>query len=302
MKPDIQMVLNQHYMRSLIERVCGPDWILITRPAAYAVKMPEEDERDINRLIILPPRGYTSNKINQTNCFHNVESATIEIMGAVKEDKRAFSVLKNCLLNVSYNEMETFSGLDRPYLEFNIEDQDSGFLYKRYSAGEPPFHVVKVDGTGFYHTLINLSDEWLVLRLHKVLREEKFVNLEPHLQNIQDTFAHSLRQLHTEIIEVGDELFDVNKTLVSQIMRMPPDISLPALGEMLYVRDTGRHETCTAFGLILKIGQRQPDVTLDYLKKAVAARAIPSYFGRQLIHKTERKQAARTPAAAAQRA
>jgi len=284
---DICDVLAQPFVKTLIGRICGDEWIIIKRPAMFSIKRPVEDERDINRLIILPPRGYTANKINQTNCFHNVESATIEVMGAVREDKQALSVLKNCLLNVSHNQMEKVSGLDRPYLEFDIEDKNSGFICRRYSAGEPPFHVVKVDGTGFYHTLINLTDEWLVLKLHKVLREDKTVDLATHLTDVQNEYADTLKKLHLEIVQTGDALFTTNRALVNQVMRMPVNISLPALGEMLYVRDTGRHETCTAFGLILKIGRFNPEATLRFLRNGLRSNAIPAYFAKQLIFKIE---------------
>jgi hypothetical protein len=296
----IDDVLAQPYMQALIKRVCDDDYIVISRPAMFAVKRPAEDERDINRLIVLPPRGYTANKINQTNCFHNVETATIEILGAAREEKRALSVIKNCLLNVSYDQMEKVSGLDRPYLEFDVEDKDSGFIYRRFSAGEPPFHVVKIDGTGFYHTLINLSDDWLVLKLHKVLREEKVADLTPHLMGVQDEYANALRQMMVEIIEVGDELFKTNPSLVTKVMRMQPSVSLPALGEMLYVRDTGRHETCTAFGMILKIGRREPEATLKFLKKGLEAKSIPTYFAEQLIQKVRNMVAEKEGTAASQ--
>lgn len=62
---------------------------------------------------------------------------------------------------------------------------------------------------------------------------------------------------------------------------------LPAVAEMIYIKDTGRHETCTAFALLLKLGQAQPEVVLPFLKSAVENDDIPEFFGTQLIEKVK---------------
>ncbi|MCB1531044.1 MAG: hypothetical protein H6853_04180 [Rhodospirillales bacterium] len=283
----LEIILGQSFVKALVTHVLGEDFEVIRRPAAFILKLKDgvEDERNINRLIILPPKGYTSNKPNQTNCFHAVESAKIEIKGTVRKGTRGFSKVKNCLLVTSFDNQGAVSHLDKPYLEFDRNDPNSIFAYQERSSGEAPFYVVKSDGTGFYHSLTNLTDEWLVLQLHKVMRPQKKVDLEQHLSMLQDEQASILRKLYKEIIAYGDMLFREDKTLVNAVMRMPPPNVLPALCEMLYTPDVGKHEPCTAFAMILKMGRAYPKQTVDILKERLEQKGLPSYFAEQLISK-----------------
>lgn len=287
----IDNILKTDFVSSLIQEVCGSKTELITRPSCFFVKKPDalEDERDINRVIILPPKGFTANEINQTNCFYSVESAKIEVLGAAREGKSAFSKLKQSLLVVSRHKKDTVSDLNKPYLIFDFNSSNNDFISETYDAGTPPFHVVKPDGTGFYHTLINLTDEWLVLRLHKVLRPQRSVNLTPFLKDMQDGQADILKNLYKAIIVHGDKIFKEEAKLIQSVMNISPQDSLPAIGEMLYIRDTGKHETCSSFALILKISHRHPKQALNYLYKAEKEAVIPSYFANQLMSKIQNK-------------
>ena len=285
---NIDDLLKLDFVRSLSGRVCVEPHVLIQRPSAYFLKSEQESERYIERLIFLPPRGFTSNEINQTNCFEGVEKAVIEVIGAAKKDRSGFSRIKNCLLFVSFNKSAPISRLDRPYLEFNIKDLGERFNNSLHSSGAPPFHVVKVDGFGFYHTLINFSNEWLVLKVNKTMRPQKQPDLSAHLSTMQDEHVRIVSALHKGIVTHGDMIFDQDAALVQAVLSVPFFIMLPVLGEMLYIRDTGRHETCTAFALILKIGRKYPDQTIQYLNDALDNKSIPDYFGSQLIQKIRR--------------
>ena len=282
----IDTIIQKEFVKTLIERTCEThDYEVISRPAAFIIKQTKEDERNINRIIILPPHGYTANTPNQTNCFHGVESATIQIKGSVRKGKRGFSKLKNSLLTVSNSDKTKISNLNKPYLTFDIKKQDPDFLYETHSAGTPPFHVVKTDGTGFYHTLINLTDEWLVLQLHKKMRPQKNVELRPIISSLPMEIAQHVITLYRSIIEDGDETFEKRPNLVKIISQIEPEYILPALGEMLFIRDTGKHETCTAFAMILKIGKKEPEKTLSFLQTALTNQSVPTYFAEQLIQK-----------------
>lgn len=287
----VEQVLQKHFVRALTKRICGDDPDVIERPAAFVLRRKDEgDDRYLRRLILLPPHGYTAND-RQEACSHDeAESAKITIHGAIREGKRGFSKIKDCLLVAAFNRSSRVSALDEPYLTFSLDGQDSELKLVRHSAGEPPFHVVKPNGEGFYHNLINLSDDWLLLQLDKTLRPQKRVDLMPHLSLLQDEHALLLSQLYEAVVKHGDGVFKNKLPLVHAVTSLPPTISLPALGEMLHVHDTGRHEACSVFAIILKVGKVQPDVVLNYLSNAREAGSIPAYYADQLTAKIGQSQ------------
>lgn len=282
----VEQVLQQHFVRALTKRICGDDPDVIERPAAFVLRRKDEGEdRYLQRLILLPPHGYTANAINEACSHDEAESAKITIQGAIREGKQGFSKIKDCLLVAAFNRSSRVSALDEPYLTFSLEQQDPELRLMRHSAGEPPFHVVKPNGEGFYHNLISLSDEWLLLQLDKTLRPQKRVDLTPHLSLLRDQDATLLSQLHEAVVEHGDGVFHHQRALVNAVATLPPTISLPALGEMLHVHDTGRHEACSVFAIILKVGKRQPDTVISYLDAAMHNGDIPQYYAEQLMAK-----------------
>ena len=285
---DLKTVLQTDYVAALARKVCGEEPVVVRRPTTNVVKREEETDRQVDRLIVLPPKGHTANRINQTNSYAEVERATIQVHGAVRSGKRGFSKVKDCLLRVSFNEASLVSRLEKPYIEFDLDDPNPSFEKMIHSSGEAPFHVVKPDGMGVYHSLINLKDEWLVLELHKVLRPRREPVLEPFLHGMPRKQADLLREVHAGIVEFGDELFAQRPDLIEAVMALPPATTLPALGELLHVRDTGRHEACTAFALILRMGKTHRLPTTEYLWKAREAEAIPAYYADQLLAKIAR--------------
>ncbi|MBI1300568.1 MAG: hypothetical protein GC137_02820 [Alphaproteobacteria bacterium] len=286
---NLEQVLKTDFVKALTRRISEDHLIVLKRPASFMIKAKEEDERDIKRLIVLPPRGHTSNQINQTNCFQGVEKATIQFRGAVRPDKKAFSKVKDALLQVSFDRSARVSEIDRPYLEIDLDNPDPELKQTLHTSHNAPFHVVKPNGEGFHHALINASDDWLVLELHKVMGPQREPNMEWALSAAQAEHADTLRNVHDEIIRIGDKLFDARPDLVQKVFDMPIDISIPALCEMHFIRDTGEHETCTAFGMVLKIAKKNPQAVLDELHKAKKEEHIPEYFAKQLIAKIERK-------------
>ncbi len=280
-------VLNTGFVSSWVKSVCDEDWEVIERPAAFFVRNRQEDAHKVQRVIVLPPKGYTANSFNQTNSHDEALQATIQIKGAVRSGKKGFSKLKNCLLLAAFNTKSGVSDLNVPYLTFDLKDTPN-LSASFHSAGTPPFSVVKPDGFGFYHNLINVSDDWLVLKLNKRLRPQKGVELTGVLKGIPSTAVESLTQLYEGIVTYGDEVFMKLPDVVDEVIKLAPEISLPALGEMLYAYDTGRHEACSSFAMILKVGKLHYKTTLDYLNGAADTGIIPSYYAQQLMDKLNR--------------
>ena len=287
----LQDTLKQHFVKALIRHELGEDIDVVERHASFSIAQKDEDERHVHRIIMLPPHGYTANAPEQMNAHDEVEQATIEIKGAVRKGKNGLSKLKNCLLLAALPENGDVSDLDVPYLTFDISDcaNNPDLVLDMHSAGEAPFHVVRKDGFGFYHNLINLTDDWLVLELNKTVRSMKPIDLARHLTSVPETTAHLLKRLHQNILLHGDEVFDKAPNLVTQIARLPANDVLPALGEMLHARETGRHEACTAFGMILKVANQDPTAVMRYLETALEVKAAPPYYLKQLMEKVQRK-------------
>lgn len=281
---DFNKLINTGFVRSVIQQVCGENTEVIKRPAAFFIRNKEENEALVKRVIVLPPNGYTANALNQTNSHDEALRATIEIKGGVREGKQGFSKLKNCLLVAAFNNKSGISGLNVPYLTFDLKSTPN--LSKDFhSAGTPPFMVVKENGYGFYHNLINVSEDWLVLLLHKTLRPQKRADISDVLQTLPVYPASTLDDLYQRIVEHGDELFSKAPALVNKVLALPPEHSLPALGEMLYTYDTGRHEACTAFAMLLKVGKTYPERFKEFIEGALEKKVIPSYYGEQLLGK-----------------
>jgi hypothetical protein len=246
----------------------------------------------------MPPRGFTANEIDQMNSHDEADFATIEIKGAVRTDKNSFSKLKGCLLVASKNENGSVSELTHPYLTFDMAEQGGSELtLVKHSSGTAPFAVVKNDGFGFYHNLINLTDDWLVLKLYKRLRPQKSVELEKHLGSLSDEEIQAVTNFYQAVTKYGDGIFKNAHKEVDRVLNLPLDKLLPALGEMLFVHDSGMHEACTVFGVILKISLNYPKEVLGFLDDALKNNSIPPYYARQLIGKIKRKaQAQKTGA------
>ena len=287
---NIEDILQKNYVQDLIRQTCGDNTQLVTRHDCFAVRSAEESERDLYRVLILPPKGFTANEINQMNSHDEADFATIEIKGAVKEDKSGFSKLKDCLLVASKNENGAVSNLTHPYLTFDLNEKSEGELTLiKHSSGTAPFPVVKNDGFGFYHNLINLTDEWLVLKLHKRLRPNKAVELDQYTSKLSEQESETIFNFYQSVQKYGDRIFENAPEALNGMLEMPIERSLPCLGEMLFIHDSGMHEACTVFGVILKISQNHAYAVLSFLDEALAKKTIPPYYGKQLIGKIEKR-------------
>lgn len=316
MAMDINAVLNYQFVKDFIKGLCGTDIECVRRiddqgflTSFIVSKKGEAEQKDltVNRVIILPPKGYTANAPNQTNAHDEVERARVKVKGGVREGKRGFSKLKDCLLIVAFHRAsnghnDVVSSLDAPYRTFNEDrPEDTPDMVKTiHSAGNAEFLVVEPDGTGFYHNLINLSNNWLVLGLSKRLRLSWKVDIEPYIAHLSQDKAELLRALHRAIEKHGDELFGKHELsekdelskkhakLVEDVCAMSPQETLPALAEMIHIFDTGRHEACTVFAIILKIGKKEPQFVIDFLEQGIRTNDVPAYYARQLIGKIKK--------------
>jgi len=282
---DINDILENRFFKELVNTVVTDDYEIVTRPNAFVFCKAEEGGRDVHRIIVLPPCGYTANEAGQMNSHDEAEYAKIEVKGLVRPDKDGFSKTKNCLQIISAFEDGSVSDLAQPYITYNDNQVEDHIERKTVSAGESPIAVVKSNGYGFYHNLVNTTDEWLVLQLHKKLRPQKTVDLAPFLKDLEPHEVNTLTEFFQNIKTIGDEIFDKRPDLIDAISSLNPQRILPALSNMLHVHDSGKHEACTVFAVMLRMGKRFPDLVQDFLRQAVEQENIPSYYAEQLSHK-----------------
>ncbi|MFH1056372.1 MAG: hypothetical protein V1717_01080, partial [Candidatus Micrarchaeota archaeon] len=153
------------------------------------------------------------------------------------------------------------------------------------SVGEPPFFVVREDGFGFYHMLQNQSKYWLLLVLEKQFSESRKPDFENALSTLHQTEKRELAGLMKTIAKHGDEIFANPPADVEHLNAFPPSKTLPGLIEGLNILETGRHEPCTFFALILQVSKQNPRLAAEQLKNALEKKLAPSYYLEELLKK-----------------
>lgn len=276
----INDILNSNLVKTIIKNIFDKKEIeVIKRPASFIIRLKNEPEDRIFRIILLPPHGFTANKIDETSPHPEARKAKIEIKGGIRPDKIGFNLLKNVIKYQFYTIRNIKITEDEPYPKINRQN------YKEeIKSSKQKFFVVEENGLGFYHGLVNLSDEWVLLVLEKELRLQKLPDLQSKINNLDKNQQKIITTLYDKILLFGDVIFDKEKQLIEEICNFDIDKIIPPLIEMLNVLETGKHEPCTVYAIILKIGKRNKKV-IDYLKEAVKSKTAPKYYLEELIKK-----------------
>lgn len=276
----VDKILLSPVMKEFVKQFFGDKKIeLVKRPCSFILRLHHEPEDKLCRIILLPPGGFTANNSDETNPHPEARRATIIVKGGVRFEKSRFSFIKNIVKYQYYPTREVKIITNEPY------PKTHGRNYKEEikSSGNK-FFVVKENGFGFYHSLVNLSNEWVVLLLEKELRLQKTSDISSKISSLTKNEQKTILSLYQKIQEHGDLLFEKNPTIVSNICVYPTQKILPSLIEMLNVLETGKHEACTVYALILKIGGGNKK-TITYLKDALTKNTAPKYYLKELIEK-----------------
>lgn len=276
----INDILNSNLVKTLIKNIFDKKEIeVIERPASFIIRLKNEPEDRIFRIILLPPHGFTANKIDETTPHPEVRKAKIEIKGGVRPDKAGFNLLKNVIRYQFYTTRNIKITEDELYPKI------SGQNYKEeIKSSKQKFFVVEENGLGFYHSLVNLSNEWILLILEKELRLQKIPDLQSKLNPLYKNQQKIFTTLYDKILLFGDVIFDKEEQLIEEICNFDVEKATLPLIEMLNVIETGKHEPCTVYAIILKIGKKNKKV-IDYLKEAVKSKTAPKYYLEELIKK-----------------
>jgi hypothetical protein len=255
---------------------------VLKRPACYIIKLKDEPKDKVKRVILLKPKGFTSNEFNEMSPHPEVRMARVIIKGAIRKGNEGFILLKNILKYCYYKKREIDVKENYPYAEVN---KNNPFYGEETKSAREKFFVVKENGFGFYHNLINLSNEWILLILEKELRLQKEINFNPIFNNLQREKQEILLRLFNKIKEFGDEIFNKEQILLKQFMNLDVDEAVPFLIEGLNVYESGNHEPCTFYAFILKFAKKEPKRVLNLLIKALSKEDAPAYYLQELINK-----------------
>jgi hypothetical protein len=244
----------------------------ITRPACFFVRLKKEGDKIIKRIIVLPPYGFTGDKIDLLNPHPEARKAKIKILGKINPTRKGFSPITR---EVKFN----FSTIRNIPTEKNSAYSKSPQKHckSELKSWKNWFYVVKESGWGNFHSLINLSNEWVVMFLEKELTDQKKINLYPYLKKLPRQKSEKLQIYLKEIEESGDSIF-TNKVLIHKFLKYPSHILVPILIQMLNLQETGKHENCTFFALLLKIAKKNKKLVSEKVDRAIILKSAPYYY------------------------
>ncbi len=281
-------------LKNLIQTIFSESAVeILERPHSFIIKSQKESGYVITRIIVLPPHGYTANTRDELNSHYEVRRAKILIKGTLRLGKKGFSSLKNCLKFSYLENRNAFTKVDAPYAL--ISENKRAYKSKILSSKETAY-VVKENSKGFYHNLINLTNEPLVLVLNKELRSGKPMDIDKEIRDSEllKNEVEKLKELFKQIQTMGDELFDKKAELIKEVLKLETHKLLPVLIEGLNIYETGRHEPCTVYALILKKAKLDMKETLHLLIAALKDSAAPKYYLDELIKKIDPDPSAST--------
>jgi len=284
------MTYNEVLKNSLVQTLIynlfdNKETEVIKRPACFLIKLKKEPKDLVVRIILLPPHGYTANSVDEMNPHPEARRAKVVIRGAIRSGKKGFSSLKNITKFIYSIGRDTPTKKNEPYVRVNLNDKNYGTSIK---SAKDSFFVVKESGAGFYHNLINLSNDWLVLVLEKYLQLKKNITLNNLIKTTPVRYKNNIKKLFINIKLRGDKLFKQDKKLIKSILLIDINITIPILIKMLNILETGKHEPCTVFALILKKGKQDPEKAIKYLQRALRNDLAPKYYVKELIKKLEK--------------
>lgn len=255
---------------------------VIHRSASHILKQVHEPEERVKRILLLPPGGFTANTPAEMNSHPEARYAKITVKGGVDPHKAGFSQVRQVIKFAYYLNRDIPTEGPEPYARI---DPAHPYYREQLKSAKETFFVVRENGEGFYHNLTNLSARWMVLILEKFLTQRREMNFEGKLDRLSAPEQDIFYRLMEKITEKGDRIFKEDAALVNQVAGLPPERILPGLIEGLNFLETGNHEPCSVYAVILKISRQEPIQALDDLEKARSARDAPLYYLDELIRK-----------------
>lgn len=266
-------IKNSLLFKKTVIKFIGKEQIeTIIRPACFFVRLQRESSKIIKRIIVLPPHGFTGDEIDLLNPHPEARKAKIKILGKINPTRKGFSPITkeikfdfSIARNIPTEKNSAYSRFLQKHCKSELKS------WKNW------FYVVRESGWGNFHSLMNLSNEWVVMLLEKELTDQKKINLHQYLKKLPRQKSEKLQIYLKEIEESGDSIF-TNKILIRKLLKYPLQILVPILVQMLNAQETGKHENCTFFALLLKIAKKNKKLVLEKIDQAIKLESAPYYY------------------------
>lgn len=252
---------------------------------SYILKNRTEEGSIIKRIIVLPPGGFTTDHIDELSCHPEVRYAKLTFKGGIRKYNKGFIKLKKSLKYVYYitKKIDKITDFAEATIDLNNE-----FFKEELKSSNETFYVVREDGTGFYHNLINMSKEWVVLILEKHLKQTRPLLIESIIKNYPSSEQQTIKNITEALSREGDYIFYKEPNLVNDVIHINVKRVLPVLINLLNIGETGKHEQCTVFAIILKIAKNDPRNSLPIIARSLQDRAAPGYYLEELTEKIKK--------------
>lgn len=273
MEFSFQEIEQSALLKRTLKKFLGEEnFEIVIRPACFIIRTKGEDKKLVKRIIALSPHGFTSDKIDLLNPHPEARKAKIKILGKINPTKKGFKPL---IGEVKFNFSLTRNiPTEKTSAYAKFSDKLCGSQLKSWKNW---FHVVKENGWGNFHSLINISDEWVLVVLEKELTDQKEIDIKSYLKKLSESQSEKLRVALKKIEQSGDKIFQ-NKIFVAEFLKFPSKTLIPILIQMLNIQETGKHEPCTFFAFLLKIAKKNLNLVSREIKRAIKLKSAPYYY------------------------
>lgn len=257
---------------------------LTNRKSCYFVRKIDENVLPENkllivRLLLLPPGGFTGIRRNILSVHPEARTVKLRILGAIAPEKRGYKPLIREIEFMYAPIRQVPTSAELPYAYYSDE-----YCRKELKSWRSWFYAVKEDGWGNFHSLVNLSGEWAVIVVEKELIDHKPIKIANFLNELDNQKARHLQHL-LQMIQLQGDAFFTKPQQIEEILSFPPSILVPILIRLLNVPETGKHEPCTYFGLLLKLSKQRRSLVMAEVQQAISLQVAPSYY----LHDLKRK-------------
>jgi hypothetical protein len=258
------------------------EYEIVERPASFSIRLKDESPEMVKRIILLPPHGFTADKIILLSPHPEALNAKIRILGKIKPQNKGFIPVHKEIEFIFSLIREVPTEKDSSYSDYSKFSKE--YYTNQLKSWRSWFYVVKDNGWGNFHNLINLSSDWTVLLLEKKLTDRKKISIDKFLKQLPISRTKELENILKQIEKNGDKVFK-DTSLVKKLLAFNPKILVPILIQMLNFQETGKHEPCTFFAFLLKVIKKDKELVLREVNKSLKAKTAPYYYLEDLKNK-----------------
>lgn len=274
-------ILASRVVRQEIERLFGNKSIdIVDRKTSRVIRLGDEPLDTVTRIVLLPPGGSTAGEYSGELHDHDrfsphpeALSAKVTVRGGVAPGRTGFRKIDRAIKFAYFTKRDVDVG-EKDYYKEQFK-----------SSHTPPFSVVKPDGYGFWHTLVNMSNEWVLLVVEKRLAAQSPLDVEKIIASVPPEKRGHVRQLVSEIRVHGDKVFLGNGDPLFQLRDLGTETLVRVLIALLNMPEHGNHESCTVVALLLKLAKGEREAVRQACQRALENNEAPAFYLKEVLHK-----------------